>query len=121
MRRRSVSMPSIIRWENSKLSNSLCSARRFAMSILGGLITVFIQYMQMYTEAANPSSIITKFGDTLPGLNLPLVLTEIISRIPINIVDRLIAAFAGFGLALGGNKLRLVFLSRSKEPQVGTE
>jgi hypothetical protein len=30
----------------------------------------------------------------------PLILAEILSRIPINIIDRLISAFSGFGIAL---------------------
>jgi hypothetical protein len=32
--------------------------------------------------------------------NLPIVLSEILSRFPQNIIDRLITAFAGFGIAL---------------------
>jgi hypothetical protein len=92
------------------LAFALC----IVMSIMGGLITVFIQYLQMYGEAANPSSTITMFGETMFRWDIPLVLTEIISRIPINIVDRLIAAFAGFGLALVGNKIREYFLQRQR-------
>jgi len=33
--------------------------------------------------------------------NIPILLNEILSRIPINIIDRLISAFAAFGIALG--------------------
>jgi hypothetical protein len=87
------------------LAFALC----LAMSIMGGLVTVFIQYIQLYGETANPSSIVTKFGQTLHNQNLPLVLVEILNRIPINIVDRLIAALAGFGIALLGNKIRSIF------------
>jgi ABC-type multidrug transport system permease subunit len=84
------------------LAFALC----IAMSIMGGLITVFIQHIQLYEGAVNPSSTITIFGNTFFRLDLPLLLTEIINRIPINIVDRLIAAFAGFGLAFAGSRLR---------------
>jgi hypothetical protein len=30
----------------------------------------------------------------------PLILAEILSRIPMNIIDRLISAFSGYGIAL---------------------
>jgi hypothetical protein len=40
-----------------------------------------------------------------PQGGIPLVLAEILSRIPINIIDRLITAYAGYGIAIALRKL----------------
>jgi len=71
------------------LSFILC----FAISILGGLIAFFIEIIKTpYSEnLASQHSVF--YG------RLPLVLREIVSRIPINIIDRIISVFAGFGIA----------------------
>ncbi|MDR0447649.1 MAG: hypothetical protein LBH07_03175 [Treponema sp.] len=81
------------------LSFALC----IAMSILGGLISVFIQFINnAYTDDPNRFAFL---GRVLFDENSPVILVEIMSRIPVNIVDRLIAAFAGFGIALGFHSL----------------
>ena len=85
------------------LSFALC----LAMSILGGLIASFIQLIHPSYEK-NPLhlSVFPMFGN-----NLPPVFMEILSRIPINIVDRLVSVFIGFGAAvlikMGNEKLAM--------------
>ena len=71
------------------LSFILC----FAISIMGGLIASFIEIIKT-PQSVNPAS---QYSDFYSGL--PLVLREIVSRIPINIIDRIISVFAGFGIA----------------------
>ena len=78
------------------LSFALC----LVISFLGGVIAAFIiTFTTNYnTSVTGISALFSKSmfeGDT------PLILTEIAARIPVNIVDRLISAFAGFGIALG--------------------
>jgi len=76
------------------LSFALC----LVISILGGLISAFIEILRStaVSEAIqNPASPPNTQYDSIP-----LVLREIISRIPINIIDRLISAFLGFFIAL---------------------
>ena len=72
------------------LSFALC----LAMSILGGCISVFIGLFK--AAAVNPAAVQTMFHR-----NIPMLLNEILSRVPINIIDRLISSFAAFGVALG--------------------
>ena len=68
------------------------------MSVLGGLIATFIMYLNSaYTEGDGISGILST---TMFGQNVPVLWREIISRIPVNIVDRLISAFAGYGIAV---------------------
>ena len=74
------------------LSFALC----LAMSILGGCISVFIGFFKASAESTNPAAVPTMFHR-----NIPILLNEILSRIPINIIDRFISAFAAFGVALG--------------------
>ena len=74
----------------SLLSFSLC----LAMSILGGLITFFIEFTRSGVSIQNPASAPTMFYSEMPFLA-----REILSRIPINLIDRLLSAFAGFGIA----------------------
>jgi hypothetical protein len=65
-----------------------------AMSIFGGLISGLIQtFNPVYAKEPFVSGAISDW-------NLPLILTEIISRFPQNIIDRLITAFAGYGFAV---------------------
>ncbi|MCL2209903.1 MAG: hypothetical protein FWC19_09710 [Treponema sp.] len=71
------------------LSFILC----FAISIMGGLIASFIEIIKT-PQSANLASQHSDFYG-----RLPLVLKEIVSRIPINIIDRIISVFAGFGIA----------------------
>jgi len=72
------------------LSFALC----IVMSILGGCISVFIGFFR--ATAVNPAAVQTMFHR-----NIPMLLNEILSRVPINIIDRLISSFAAFGVALG--------------------
>jgi len=75
------------------LSFTLC----IAISIMGGLLSYLIEVIRMHTAESgitNPSS---QPSDFYAGF--PLILREIISRIPINIIDRLISVFFGFGIA----------------------
>ena len=76
------------------LSFALC----IAMSILGGLITVFISYIGPYTR--EPTHLHAPLGAILFSEDTPILIVEILSRIPMNIVDRLITAIAGYGIAL---------------------
>jgi hypothetical protein len=72
------------------LSFGLC----ITMSVLGGLISALIQiFNPVYAKEPFVSGAISDW-------NFPLVLTEILSRLPQNIIDRLITAFAGYGVAL---------------------
>ena len=76
------------------LSFALC----LVVSVLGGLISGLILLI-------NPSQIGERvlaglLSDTMSGGAVPVFLAEILSRIPVNIIDRLIAAFGGFGAAV---------------------
>jgi hypothetical protein len=76
------------------LSFALC----LAISVLGGLISGLILVI-------NPHQIGERvlaglISDTMSGGAVPVFLVEIFSRIPVNIIDRLIAAFGGYGAAL---------------------
>jgi len=75
------------------LSFALC----LIVSILGGLISVFIELLRNTTVSEpvqNPAS-----PPNMLYNRVPLVLREILSRIPINIIDRIISAFFGYGIA----------------------
>jgi len=77
------------------LSFCLC----LVISVLGGVISACIQSANpALAGRPDPSGDLTA---TMFGRNIPLALAEILSRIPVNIVDRLITAFAGYGIALG--------------------
>jgi len=84
------------------LSFALC----LAMSILGGCISVLIGFYKAFVnpESVNPAAVQTMFHG-----KIPILLNEILSRIPINIIDRLISAFAAFGAALGARCLMQKF------------
>ena len=89
------------------LSFALC----LAISILGGLISALILLI-------NPSQTENRIlagllNDTLSGGAVPIILAEILSRIPVNIIDRLITAFAGYGVALLLKKMTVTFFSHS--------
>lgn len=80
------------------LAFALC----MVMSVMGGSITAAIQYIKynsvekgVYNHAAARPLILTMFGK-----KLPVLLVEILSRIPVNIIDRLITAFGGYAIAL---------------------
>ena len=67
-----------------------------AMSVLGGLLTVLVLILRNSAEL-NPASVL--LSSTMFSQNLSPLLVEILSRIPINIIDRLITAFGGYGIA----------------------
>ena len=75
------------------LSFALC----LVMSILGGLITAFILALNPSHTGERGLSVL--LSATMFGSSLPVILVEIVSRIPINIIDRLITAFLGYGIA----------------------
>jgi hypothetical protein len=78
------------------LSFFLC----IAMSILGGLIATFIQLLRSSDGlVSNPASY-TDLGLTMFRQGFPLILAELLSRIPLKIIDRLISSFGGYGIAL---------------------
>jgi hypothetical protein len=85
------------------LSFALC----IAMSVLGGIIATFIQARasSQAAETAKTFSSAILRPIMFPQGSLPLALAEILSRIPINIIDRLITAFAGYGIAVALNAL----------------
>ena len=68
------------------------------MSILGGLIATIIQLIN--SSYSDDNGISAVLSATMFGQNVPMLLKEIISRIPVNIIDRLISVFAGYGIAL---------------------
>ena len=69
-----------------------------AMSILGGLIaTLILKINSSYVEGYGISSVLS---NTLFGQEVSVLFREIVSRIPINIIDRLLSVFAGYGFAL---------------------
>jgi hypothetical protein len=72
------------------LSFGLC----IAMSVLGGIISALIQIF-------NPVYVKQPFVSAdMFDRKLPIILTEIMSRFPQNIIDRLITAFCGYGIAV---------------------
>ena len=80
------------------LSFCLC----IAMSVLGGLIAALVQMLVHPAaggEILNPAS--ATLSPVIFRYNIPLILTEILSRIPVNIIDRLVSAFGGYGIAAG--------------------
>jgi len=79
------------------LSFVLC----FAMSILGGSIAAFIHILN--SSSADELHFRAWFGFTMFP-HLPLIWVEILSRIPVNIIDRFISVFAGYGIAVVLNR-----------------
>ena len=74
------------------------------MSFFGGFIaTVIIALDASYKSSG--SGIAAIFSATMFKGNTPVIIAEIVSRIPVNIVDRLISVFAGYGIALGIRRL----------------
>jgi hypothetical protein len=76
------------------LAFALC----LAMSVMGGIISAAVW-------GASPSypyesSLLIRLGKTMFAGNVPTVVREIAARIPVNMVDRIITAFAGYGIAV---------------------
>ncbi|MDR2607670.1 MAG: hypothetical protein LBC57_04695 [Treponema sp.] len=74
-----------------------CLAMCALISVLGGLIAVFIETVIHVPITLSPETYF-KLGLLRQGLNL--VTAEILARLPINIVDRLISVFVAYGAAL---------------------
>ncbi len=67
------------------------------MSVLGGLIAVFIdQVLQSPISDAHPETYF-KVGLLRQGLSLPAM--EILARLPVNIVDRFVSVFGAYGIS----------------------
>jgi hypothetical protein len=77
------------------LSFTLC----IIMSVQGGLTAALIESLA-FSGSQGTEGPELLFKLTLFRRNLPLVGVEILSRIPLNIIDRLISAFCGYGIAL---------------------
>jgi hypothetical protein len=88
------------------LSFALC----IVISVLGGIFSTIINLIE--TPVENTDVLIVDPGKNfrlaLERKGFPAILVEIASRIPVNILDRLISSFVGFGIALLCRK----FLSR---------
>ena len=76
------------------LSFALC----LAMSILGGSLTALILGLNPSHSGERGLSVF--LSATMFGSHLPVILAEIFSRIPINIIDRLVSVFGAYGIAL---------------------
>jgi hypothetical protein len=67
------------------------------ISILGGVITALIKtFSPRFQGSPSPERL---FKLALLRKNLPLAIVEVASRIPLNIVDRLLSVFGGYGVA----------------------
>jgi len=69
-----------------------------AISIIGGTISTFIiiLYPAFDREPGLSTLTVNMFSNSIP-----IFIREILSRVPINIVDRLISVFAAYGIAVG--------------------
>jgi hypothetical protein len=76
------------------LAFTLC----FVMSIMGGIISAAIWGAS--TSYPYESSLLIWLGNTMFAENTPKIITEIVARIPVNMIDRIITAFAGYGIAI---------------------
>ena len=83
------------------LSFALC----LAMSFLGGFIAAVIMSISPSYNYGG-SGITALFSTTMFKGNTHVLVAEIVSRIPVNIVDRLISTFGGFGIALCFRRLK---------------
>jgi hypothetical protein len=87
----------------SMLSLFMC----FLMSVLGGLIAVFIdQALQSPISDAHPETYF-KVGLLRQGLSLPAM--EILARLPVNIVDRFVSVFGAYGISALLKRAALLF------------
>jgi hypothetical protein len=75
------------------LSFALC----LVISIMGGIIAAGIKFFNEYGGGTGPELFLSPF---LNRQNLPQFMVDILSRIPVNIIDRLVSSFGGYGLAL---------------------
>jgi hypothetical protein len=82
------------------LSFALC----IVMSVQGGLTAVLIDSLKAYWSQSSSGSSGAEGAETLFKLallrrNLPLAGVEILSRIPLNVIDRLVSVFGAYGIA----------------------
>jgi len=82
------------------LSFTLC----IIMSIMGGLISALI--FGVKPDFPEEALVTGTLAPTMFPEDFSPVLREILSRIPVNIVDRFISVFAGFGIAVMVNKIK---------------
>ncbi|MDR1931330.1 MAG: hypothetical protein LBQ57_00770 [Spirochaetales bacterium] len=78
------------------------------MSVLGGIIAWFIQAVLNAPLVDVPPETFFKLG--LVRHNISLIVTEILARFPVNILDRIITVFTAYGMAR-----LLVLISRHKQ------
>jgi hypothetical protein len=86
------------------LSFSLCAA----MSVMGGLVGVAVRYLSSSVLVIEEGPELL-FRLALIRKKLPLPLVEILSRFPLNTIDRLVSVFAACGLAALISKAAAVF------------
>ncbi len=86
------------------LSFALC----LVISVLGGFFAVIIEHFNS-SLIADPVSPELNFRLALVRRHLPAIIVSIGSRIPMNLLDRMISSFTGYGLAVllawGGRSL----------------
>jgi hypothetical protein len=68
------------------------------ISLLGGLISTIIE--TFFTPRNTYDAEVFIFRRMLARKGLPLLVVEVLCRIPVNILDRLISVFGGYGFAL---------------------
>ena len=95
------------------LSFALC----LVMSVMGGLITALI--LKINASLHGQRALGGILSDTMFSKNIPMPVVEIAARIPINIIDRLVAAFGGYAIALGLKKLTVGTRSVTGNPYSG--
>jgi hypothetical protein len=76
------------------LAFALC----FAMSVMGGIISAAI--LRANSSYPYESSLLIWLSKTMFKENTPTAVKEIVARIPVNMIDRIITAFAGYGIAV---------------------
>jgi hypothetical protein len=76
------------------LAFALC----FAMSVMGGIISAAIWGAS--SSYPYEGSLLIWIGKTMFAENIPTWVREIVARIPVNMIDRIITAFAGYGIAV---------------------
>jgi hypothetical protein len=76
------------------LAFALC----LTISVMGGIISAVIWDASPSYPYEN--SLLVWLGRTMFAKNFPTVVREIMARIPVNMVDRIITAFAGYGVAV---------------------
>jgi len=84
------------------LSLTLC----IAISVLGGLISTFI--LLINSSQTRERVLGGGLSDTMFSSAVPVLLVEILTRIPVILIDRLITAFAGYGIAMLLKKMKTV-------------